>query len=336
MPGRSYTAVGAGKYRYGYQGSERDDEISSEGRHISTLFREGDLGIGQWWSIDPKALPYLSPYSMMDRNPIRYNDIYGDEIEVDESVSKDKNASKSLEAFAKTKQGKEFLSKYAKAGQTIGGVKFDKDGEYHNKGMDLKYTMETKVNKNGGGETETNYKYDDNINVIGTKTTVTLFTGKGWQTENENFNRAITIFHESFIHGALDAADYIDNKRLDHSNITLPEKEGAAMIEMHYHHSKVRLDFLKKGYKSTNLFPVQGYLGLVTVATSMKLNLTTLQIQSAMWNFSGGLNLDPATGDYIVNDRIGIDENEHHCTGIPAGNSNKRTNTDFKPYSPDH
>ena len=42
----------------------------------------------------------------------------------------DKKIKKRWEDFAKTKEGYEILSKFAKAGQSIGSVKFEKDGEY--------------------------------------------------------------------------------------------------------------------------------------------------------------------------------------------------------------
>jgi hypothetical protein len=78
MPGRSSTA---NKYRYGYnKGSEKDDEISGEGNHFTTEFREGDTRLLTWWGTDPKEeeQPWQSPYSYMDGNPIKNNDPDGD------------------------------------------------------------------------------------------------------------------------------------------------------------------------------------------------------------------------------------------------------------------
>ncbi|MGB1031812.1 MAG: hypothetical protein ACPGWM_04320, partial [Flavobacteriales bacterium] len=64
MPGRSYTAD---SYRYGYQGSEKDDEISGEGNSYTTYFRALDPRLGRWMSIDPAQ--YIgSPYSSMSNN----------------------------------------------------------------------------------------------------------------------------------------------------------------------------------------------------------------------------------------------------------------------------
>ncbi len=76
MPGRQYTAS---NYRYGFNnGSEKDDEISGIGNHITTFFREGDLRLGLWWGIDPVTQAWQSSYAFMNNNPIFFMDIWGD------------------------------------------------------------------------------------------------------------------------------------------------------------------------------------------------------------------------------------------------------------------
>ncbi|HWY37980.1 MAG TPA: hypothetical protein VNY73_05440, partial [Bacteroidia bacterium] len=79
MPGRQYTST---NYRYGYQGSEKDDEVSGNGNNYTTEFREYDSRLGRWFALDAKSysFPYLSPYSAMNNNPIFFNDINGDSI----------------------------------------------------------------------------------------------------------------------------------------------------------------------------------------------------------------------------------------------------------------
>jgi RHS repeat-associated protein len=80
MEGRYYEVDTSFRFRFGYQGSEKDDEISSKGGHISTFFREGDTRLVIWWSPDPKGhvQPWQSPYSFMNGNPILFNDPLGD------------------------------------------------------------------------------------------------------------------------------------------------------------------------------------------------------------------------------------------------------------------
>ncbi len=78
MPGRNYSPD---NYRFGYQGSEKDDEIAGvSGAHITTFFRENDTRILRWWSVDPKTnlTPWESPYMSMGGNPIWFNDPKGD------------------------------------------------------------------------------------------------------------------------------------------------------------------------------------------------------------------------------------------------------------------
>lgn len=64
-------------YRYGYQGSEKDNEVKGEGNSYSTQFRQLDPRIGRWLSYDPKPDAFSSPYCSMDNNPMRYNDNLG-------------------------------------------------------------------------------------------------------------------------------------------------------------------------------------------------------------------------------------------------------------------
>jgi len=85
----------AGAYRFGYQGSEKDDEITgSSGTHYTTYFRELDTRIVRWWSLDPKTnqLPWESPYLSMGGNPIWFNDPLGDKWADKDSKQEAKSA----------------------------------------------------------------------------------------------------------------------------------------------------------------------------------------------------------------------------------------------------
>ena len=64
-------------YRFGFNSMEKDDEIKGTGNSYTTQFRQNDPRIGRWLSIDPKPEAGISPYSSMDNNPIRYNDVLG-------------------------------------------------------------------------------------------------------------------------------------------------------------------------------------------------------------------------------------------------------------------
>ncbi len=65
----------ANTYKYGYQGSEKDNEVNSaDGTSYTTEFRQLDPRLGRWFSVDPIFQPYQSPYTSMDNNPIGLND----------------------------------------------------------------------------------------------------------------------------------------------------------------------------------------------------------------------------------------------------------------------
>ena len=83
MPGRSYQSTSS-SYRYGYQGSEKDDEISGKGNSYTTFFRQLDPRLGRWFSPDPVFQPWQSPYTSMDNNPISLVDPKG--LSADSSI----------------------------------------------------------------------------------------------------------------------------------------------------------------------------------------------------------------------------------------------------------
>ncbi|TAF44772.1 MAG: hypothetical protein EAZ64_06015 [Sphingobacteriales bacterium] len=80
QPGRGYVQTATSKYKFGYQGSEKDDDINGKGNYFTTEFREGDTRLMRWWSPDPKVdlQPWQSPYNYMDGNPVLNNDPDGD------------------------------------------------------------------------------------------------------------------------------------------------------------------------------------------------------------------------------------------------------------------
>ncbi len=79
MPNRHQSSDG---YRYGYQGSEKDDEVKGVGNSYTTLFRQLDARLGRWLSLDLKGTASESPYVSMGNNPIWHNDVLGDTIKI--------------------------------------------------------------------------------------------------------------------------------------------------------------------------------------------------------------------------------------------------------------
>jgi RHS repeat-associated protein len=78
MPGRKYSQPNT-KYRYGFNGKEKDNEVKGDGNQIDYGGRIYDPRIGRWLSVDPKWQQYAewSPYNFALDNPIRLTDADG-------------------------------------------------------------------------------------------------------------------------------------------------------------------------------------------------------------------------------------------------------------------
>jgi RHS repeat-associated protein len=83
--GDNYLAI---NYRYGFNGMEKDDEVSGEGNAYTTEYRGYDPRTGRWRSLDPlmNQFPWMSPYVSMDNNPIALNDPLGLSTGTEESI----------------------------------------------------------------------------------------------------------------------------------------------------------------------------------------------------------------------------------------------------------
>jgi len=69
----------SGGYRYGYQGSEKDDELKGNGNSYTTEFRQLDPRLGRWLSVDPfsQNASDITPYRYGFNSPISFNDQNG-------------------------------------------------------------------------------------------------------------------------------------------------------------------------------------------------------------------------------------------------------------------
>jgi len=76
MPGRFLNPE---KYRFGYNGEEKDDEIKGVGNSLDFGNRINDVRLGRWLSVDPLAENYVSnsTYSSMSNNPVNRIDPSG-------------------------------------------------------------------------------------------------------------------------------------------------------------------------------------------------------------------------------------------------------------------
>jgi RHS repeat-associated protein len=75
MPGRKYPAAG-GLYRYGFNGKEKNNEISGGVNNYDFGARIYDPRIGRWYSTDPLQIKYpnITPYAAFNDNPIYFKD----------------------------------------------------------------------------------------------------------------------------------------------------------------------------------------------------------------------------------------------------------------------
>lgn len=77
------------KYRYGFQGQEKDDEIKGEGNSINYKFRMHDPRVGRFLSLDPlaKQYPHNSPYAYAENRVIDGIELEGLEyLDADEAT----------------------------------------------------------------------------------------------------------------------------------------------------------------------------------------------------------------------------------------------------------
>ncbi len=88
-----------GTYRYGYQGSERDNGLAG-GSGYTTFFRALDPRLGRWFTPDPKVHHWQNPYCSMDCNPIALVDPWGASTEGESKGGDMPQAQKAADDYA--------------------------------------------------------------------------------------------------------------------------------------------------------------------------------------------------------------------------------------------
>jgi RHS repeat-associated protein len=88
LPGR---ANNAGSYRYGFNGKEKETEITNTESHLDFGARIYDSRLGRWLSLDPLQVKYpsLSPYNFTANNPILFIDPDGKAITIHKTSTYD-------------------------------------------------------------------------------------------------------------------------------------------------------------------------------------------------------------------------------------------------------
>ena len=141
MSSRSYSSP---VYRYGFNGQEKDDDVSGTGNTNYAEYWEYDCRLGRRWNLDPKPNPSISNYACFGNNPIWFNDVDGDSAAIHQKQPGAFNAMKSVldDRFE-------------------GAVDFELAGSDNNK---LTYTFnDTKISELAKKKNITPKQYKDNL-----------------------------------------------------------------------------------------------------------------------------------------------------------------------------
>ncbi|MES2382809.1 MAG: hypothetical protein V4538_17310 [Bacteroidota bacterium] len=120
------------EYRFGFNGQEKDDEVSGEGNTMTATFWECDVRLGRRFNLDPKPGLGISEYACFANNPVYNQDIKGDSINLSKFVAQDK------------KDGTNYTKSLLEDLQAKTGLKLS----VNSKGM-LDYDRKAKINKEG-------------------------------------------------------------------------------------------------------------------------------------------------------------------------------------------
>lgn len=120
---------GAGAYRYGFNGFEKDDEVKGEGNHISFNDYGLDVRIGRRWNVDPVVLHDISPYAVFNNNPNFFIDPDGESpisifAKMVAKAGLKKAAKETIEAMVKNRLKAYMSKKWAKqlAGDALDAI----------------------------------------------------------------------------------------------------------------------------------------------------------------------------------------------------------------------
>jgi RHS repeat-associated protein len=128
--GRSWSSE---SYRYGFNGQEKEKEITGTETHTSAEFWMYDSRLGRRWQLDPCQQIFLSDYSCFGNNPIVMSDFKGAKFGDSKSENQAKNAEKHADKRIKeankelTKQGNRLFKMDEKLSQLEEQGKIDTD-----------------------------------------------------------------------------------------------------------------------------------------------------------------------------------------------------------------
>ena len=241
---------------YKYNGKELDTKNGLNWYDYGA--RQYDVAIGRWNAVDPMAEKYywISPYTYCAGNPLKYIDLKGDSISVADLYAKDKqgelinpNQVEVFEFLMNTKEGKALLGNYAAKGQTIAGVSFNKDGEFHRQGINISFGTGVRDRSVSG---TTTFSLDDkNLNIQ-------VLVGNS----SDKSDLLDTFVHEIAIHADQNSVDFSDDRKMNNSNAypALRKMNGSRGYTQHWQErnvnramERVGVPIIQQYYKSNGV-----------------------------------------------------------------------------------
>jgi RHS repeat-associated protein len=287
-----------------YNGKEKQEEFGLNWTDYGA--RMYDAQLGRFTEIDrfSEKYPSNSPYSYSLNNPIRFIDINGDSVSQTDAFRNSQTLSAAFNLFASTKPGRRFLSKYASAGQTIGGHTYTKDGKFHSQGVNLVFDAADQgsngkygdtgnnSNKNGGqvsGNLDITMTFNSSTEntETGTGFTISLadnfsmFSNLSPDFKKMVYEQTQAIFHESFIHANLTTHDYLDDGLINNSNILQSIKARIPTQPYHFQHHQVQSG------DPTQLWPQDGFQGLMDANLKLHMRFLPGTITNKMNDYDG-------------------------------------------------
>jgi hypothetical protein len=245
------------RYRFGFNGQEKVNEIAGVGNHNTAEFWEYDTRTARRWNVDPKPNNSWSSYLVFGNNPIFHTDIYGDSVnhsglyeKNDKGEYRNEQRIKEFELFASTDKGKEYLLSHAQKGYKLKGLFISdlniealEEGTQSRGGIDIEFGLSDEMPKGAGAYTSSsfkggvqkvvgNIKKGTNKELGARLNTRYVFPIKNnttlWEQGEENILYGVhKMIHEVFLHGKLHAKRYNNNSmilNMDDHNLGVVER----------------------------------------------------------------------------------------------------------------
>ncbi len=267
--------------------------------------------------MDPLAEMYrgIGGYVYVANNPINFIDPTGMHIELGNILNNEEHA-KAFLIFATTKEGKQFLDSYASKGQEFsykGSVfyKAEENGKYHNKGINLNYSIGNSTKGSSTSHQITNNGLNINVAIakkgFGLKIINSMLHPNFSEQNKTIFNILEAFCHESFMHVDSKANDFSQDGLIDKSNLP-PYYRKSGNHADHFYFSHQTVD--NPNGDAAAAFNDRSLNVLKAGASRLYLNLPEKTIKGVLWNFNVSRVRTMPDGSYR-HGSYGSDENAY-------------------------